>query len=189
MPIIGQTVTVATPIPGLTRAMTTNSTSTVFGSIINQAARPSTIDGTTAVFDPSQDRVVDNNHTVIYPIGTGDDNATLHMNLWGWRRFIESPDANTEIWKPIFIGLFSMTLSTSIGVAGTPQLATERDVDTIIASNNNSLIVVNVHSPTDNTPGFILLDTIGFRFLQAEWDIDAGAGVDSDDANLLFGSF
>lgn len=107
-------------------------------------------------------------------IGTGADNATLQVRLWGWRSLELS--GSTTIYSPTLLLELDAVLSTSVGVAGSALLSTERVADAITATSGfTAPDWCTLHSRTDDLDGHVLCDGLGFPLL--EWTFDLGTAT------------
>lgn len=80
-----------------------------------------------------------------------------------------------QYWVAQFIGDFDVTAGAKAGAASTPVLADEYFADTIVANGAyNTTAVPQVWSPADDSPGYILLDALGFPLVQVEFDCNSG---------------
>jgi hypothetical protein len=109
---------------------------------------------------------------LVLPFGTGADNATFLMRLYGWR--LISDASLTALWVPTILCQFTCTLSTAVGVAGAALIATERLADTLTANAMNNLSTVLVSNALD-TPAYFQADIKGFPIIEATFNMNSSA--------------
>lgn len=129
----------------------------------------------------------------IIPYGLGSENDVFSLRVWGWVP-VGSGDNPNLLWVPSSLGEFSCTISASVGVAGAPVLNTERFADTIsivatvgeatITADTTRLGTVELFSPANDTPGWIVMPTRGVTLL--EFDTDQTTNTPTANALLQF---
>lgn len=122
------------------------------------------------------------NSLMFTPYGSGADNATFSARVTGWRSI--SAIGLTTLWVPTRLMELSCLLSTSVGIAAAAVINTERFCDTITQVASTAMIsTVEIYSPADNSPGWVLADGLGFELI--EFTVDLGTATD---ANFLVGT-
>jgi hypothetical protein len=114
------------------------------------------------------------NQVHITPYGTDANDETLDIAVYAWER-VES-GAN-DLYVPTFLGEWTGTLTTSVpGVAGTPVIATEYFCDTIVEKEVPYSLTEIVSGGTgDENVSRILVDTIGFRWIDIRGDLNGSS--------------
>lgn len=110
--------------------------------------------------------------------GTGSDNQTAKARLTGWRLV-------GDVWVPVTLGQWDLTLSTSVGVAGATILDTHRLVDTIAvdaAYSDLAGVAFRLASPANNTPAHLLVDLGGFPLRQWTFELGNASGINGMEA-------
>jgi len=109
------------------------------------------------------------NAILIMPYGTGSDNDTLDMRLYGWKRVSGSA---TTLWRPTLILQISCTLSTDVGIASAEVLNTHRFADTITATvaPTTAEIISPATLGVANQAAWVLVDGLGFDKLELTVD-------------------
>lgn len=115
------------------------------------------------------------NRAMIIPFGTGADNTTFDMRVYGWYPVMGNTtfDPNTVLWYPMLLGEFNVTLSAQVGVAGKVLVAADRLADTIaIASTSaNQGVSVDVVSDANDTGAHLIIDLKGAWKLECTFDM------------------
>lgn len=109
-------------------------------------------------------------------IGTGDENATFGFKVVGWSNV--KGGTGSEVWKPTTLFTGTATLSASVGVADGNQTASERDVDTIVASTPTlptSLYIA--YSPTGDSPAMLILPSLNFIKVAVYFNMATATGA------------
>lgn len=101
------------------------------------------------------------------PYGTGGDDSVFEMWVTGWSKI-------GALWVPKRLVKLTCTLSTSVGVAGSDVIETERFVDTITATGGISNVSYQLFSTTDNTPAHALVSPNGCELVQFSIDLTTG---------------
>ncbi len=143
----------------LRRAYTANSTDTAFTAPVATTTKPTG----TGVIDYGNDAPA---WLRVLPFGTGSDNDTFDVRIIGWS-LIES------LWVPVILCQFSATLSAFVGVAAAAVINTERFADTIsdpATGFGEAGVTCQPQSPANDTPGFMLLDTVGCTVFRVDID-------------------
>lgn len=129
----------------------------------------------------------------LFPYGLGADGDVFVLRVTGWHRIGSGPFPGT-LWFPETLAELTCTMSTFVGVAGSPVLATERFADTIVsvttvgepsvASDVTRDGTFVIFSPANNTPAWVLMDTYGCELLQ--FDIDQTTNTPPANALVQF---
>lgn len=129
----------------------------------------------------------------VFPYGLGSDNDVYVLRITGWHRVGSGPFPGT-LWFPETLAELTVTISTFVGVAGSPVLATERFADTIVpvATIGEPTIQADVtrfgtfviFSPANDTPAWVKMSSYGCELLQ--FDIDQTTGTPTGNALLQF---
>ncbi len=129
------------------------------------------------------------NFVKVLPISVGNDDTTYLIRLWVWHLMGSGTDTSggaVQLWIPHLIFEGTCTAGTTVGVAGTAVLATERFADTIVAATAYATLPsVEVVSPADNTPAHILVDMKGAQMLGATFNRNSSA----TSCNALFTNY
>ncbi len=123
---------------------------------------------------------------LLVPFLLGGDGDTTVMRVIGWSS-VSLASVNT-LWVPVILGEFTLTASTAVGVAGAAVLNTERFADTIVpvAARIEDAVVgagtavhsdVNVLSPTNDTPGHIIMPLRGMHKIELTSDQTGGTST------------
>lgn len=127
---------------------------------------------------------------IVAPFGTGSNNDTGQMRVWGWKPLRGSTSglgvAHIRIWKPILLCQYTITLSsTLVGLASSPLAATDLDADTLalvhpLLPTTGEGTVVNTFSPGsdslgDISPAHFLLDIRGFDVIEFGFNRNSSA--------------
>lgn len=132
------------------KARTADETEASFASKVATITEPT---GTGLISIPQTGNYTRGNFMIV-PYGEGADNATLSVRVVGWRQI-------STLWVPTILGEVAATLSTSVGVAETEVVATERFADTLTLTTGTTGIDNQVFSPANNTPAHFMVDTKG----------------------------
>lgn len=129
----------------------------------------------------------------IFPYGLGADNDVFSLRVTGWHRVGSGPTPGT-LWFAETLLEVTCTISTFVGVVGSPVLATERFADTIATvatvgeptrqADVTRSGTVAVFSPANDTPGWVVMRTYGCELL--EFDIDQTTNTPPANALLQF---
>lgn len=137
------------------RGMATNTTNSGTPAPAPTITTPATVDGTSVTVAGTLNEL----HLRFFGIGADDSTATYYV--YGWRP-MRSAGVN-DIWTPTFLMSVVATFSTQVGVAGSAQLATERDADTIVVTAGQAVSARYLaYSPTNNTTAVLLTDVFGY---------------------------
>lgn len=130
----------------------------------------------------------------VFPIGIGADGDAFSIRVWGWNRCGSGNDVGGIIWIPSILGEFTCTLSTFVGVAGSPVLNTERFADTLglvakigeptTTANTTRDGLTELYSPENNTPAWVEFSLRGAELL--EFDFDQTTNTPTMNALLQF---
>lgn len=127
-------------------------------------------------------------------IGLGADDDVTSFRIVGWNKIRTGQgDGPNTLWIPQTILEVSCTFSTSVGVASSPVLNTERFADTIapvalmledikIAAGTSLSSDYRFFTPANNTPGHVIMPTRGFELLQFTSDQTTGTST----CNILY---
>lgn len=119
---------------------------------------------------------------LVIPFGTGSDNNTFKMRLYGWRYCLIS--GSTTLYIPTILCAFTCTLSAAVGVASATLVATERFADTLTADAMNPASVTLVSNALD-TPAHFVVDVKGFTMVEATFDRNSSATA----CNALYATY
>lgn len=158
------------------KAFATNQDQTAFASKVATVTKPSN-DG---VIDLTKDGIVYPRFMRFIPYGLGSADDTFSLRIWGWAR-VHASDPKKTLWVPTPIGEFACTISTAVGVAGSPVLDTERFADTIapvalmlgdikIAAGTSVNSETKVLTPANNTPAHVELPLDGWEMIEFDSD-------------------
>jgi hypothetical protein len=104
------------------------------------------------------------NSVALLFFGAGADNATGTAVIYGWRRVTYSAG---YLWVPTPLLGVDLVLSTSVGVAGTAIINTDRFADTItLTASSNFTSAYELVSNAGNLPAMVKLDHFGARKLE-----------------------
>lgn len=175
----------------LVRALATNASSTGFTA---KTAGVTTKPSGNLVYPIADPGYAFRSRVRIFPIGLGSDNDVFSLRVWGWSRCGSGNGEAGIIWIPAMLGEFACTISTFVGVAGSPVLATERFADTIsiVATVGEPTLTADVtrtgttelYSPANDTPAWVELRLRGIELL--EFDFDQTTGTPSCNCLLQF---
>lgn len=158
------------------KARVTSSTSTTFPTRVPTVTEPTTVAPASATSQEVIDFTQGGNGPVpraimVTPFGNSADNDAFDIQVLGWRRV--GTDPNLTLWVPVILASFRCTMSTSVGVAGSPVGASDRFTDTItvlsepvMTALTQPLGTVKVYSPTTNVPGWFLLPIEGVEKIE-----------------------
>jgi len=137
---------------------------------------------------------------LLWPIATAGNDDTFDLRVLGWRR-IGSGGPGATLWFPSILGQFTCTLSTAVGVAGAPVVATERFADTIVnhatvtgaqgkttdtdSGGAASTGTTVIYSPGNNLIGWVKMPIGGFEKLELLFDTTA-AGTTAMNCLIAF---
>lgn len=122
----------------------------------------------------------------LWPILLGSNDDVSSMRIIGWHQVLL--DGSLTLWLPTILGEFVCTASTCVGVALSAVLATEAFCDTIVAvaARNEDAVIgagtaINsetfVLSPTNNTPGHIVMNLRAMEKLEITSDQTTGTST------------
>lgn len=122
------------------------------------------------------------NAVILMPYGTGSNNSTFSMRVYGWRPIgLNTP--TTALWIPALLCEVACTMtSTGPGIAGKIIVATELFVDTITITYGNANVSVEAVSPANDLPAHIVVDLKGFPKFEATFT----TGGSATDCNALW---
>lgn len=173
----------------LQKARSVNATDTSFPAKIPTNTEP-TLDAGTATGQATIDLLqrgqlgaAVRNAAFLMPFGTGDDDDVFAMRLYGWRRIPGNGTTTRDLWVPVLLCELTCTMSTQVGVAGTPVVATERFCDTLALVTGNDDVSIDIVSPTGNVPAHAVVDVKGSAKLEFTFDMTTGSPTD---ANCLY---
>ena len=150
----------------------TDSTATTFTAAAPAAAPPS--EGV-LLLPGTRQGGSQNCGIIIQPYGTGADNATFNMKVYGWRRTVTQNAPGTKsLWVASLYGSFtSLTLSAALpGVAGTDLAATKLFVDTITqVYPAEQGITCQTLSPAGDDPATIRMSLLGDQYIEIVFDL------------------
>lgn len=148
------------------KARTTNATDTSFASRVATLTEPT---GTGVIDLRSQG--ASPRWVSLIPYALGDDDDVFEMWVIGWRKVVVD---GVTLWIPTRLVKLTCTVSTAVGVADSPVLATERFADTITASMGVSNVSYQLFSPTDNTIAHALVSPDGCEKIELIFDSTTG---------------
>jgi hypothetical protein len=157
------------------------STSTAYSSplVTTRTSKPVRVDSATA----TSNKCVfpcDLNHALLWFIGTDAANEDFEAKVILWRlagnltEIRPTAASNNALYFGIHAGTFDITLGAMTGQASTVVANTYFFADTIVAGTVSASIVRDVWSPADDTAGHVLIDTLGYNYLEVQFDKDAG---------------
>lgn len=171
----------------LAKLRTTNSTDTSFPARSPQATKPSgegVIDWQ-ALLALSGAGGVPTNLTLL-PLGTGSDNTAFDLLVIGWKHTSTVPNGINgtapALWVPIPILQVTCQLSTAVGVANRDVVAGERFADKLTGAAWNSANGLELRSPENNYPAWLMFDALGCPVFEVLFDLDTATA-----ANALWG--
>jgi len=155
------------------RVRTTNSTDSAFPARTATTTEP-TGQGIVNLSRPDYGQPVQEWVQFLF-YGTDAANETFDARILGWRKVItESDGTATALWVPTIIAQVACTLSTFTGVSGAVVTNTEFFCDTLAVTLANTL-QVQVNSQTNDTPGNVLVNTVGYNKLEVLFDMGTAA--------------
>lgn len=115
-------------------------------------------------------------HLMIIPIGVGAA-GTFSMQVLGWRatQLAKAGPFVPNLWVPILLGTYAVTLGTATGVAGSDLGATTLFATTITMTGGPTFVTSGAApvsldwlqiSPTGNPIGMVCVTSFGFRFME-----------------------
>lgn len=156
-----------------THAFATSSAATSFTALNATTTKPLTT--TAGVFD-LEDPIYGRGGCIpdwlnLVPWGTDADDETFDMRIFGIKPTLDA----TPVWVPQLLITVSCTLCS---VTCTPFVANAFLVDTIVVNKGpaDSSEFRSLINTADNTPGSIILNTRGCRFIKFEIDLTGAAG-------------
>lgn len=171
----------------LAKLRATNSTDTSFPARAPQAAKPSgagVIDWQ-ALLALSGAGGVPTNLT-LFPFGIGADNSLFDMLVIGWKHTDTVANGLNgtapALWVPIPILQVTCQLSTAVGVANRDVVAGERFADKLTGAAWNSEGGLELRSPENNLPAWLMFDALGCPVFEVLFDLDSATA-----ANALWG--
>lgn len=157
---------------GWNRQSMTNCGTTTFSGIVNTTTAPAL--GTNLVLVTTGK----GEDLAFSLFGTGADGATFDVQVVGWSSI--TGGSGTVLWKPTPLFTGTCTLSTSVGVADANQTATERDVDTIVASAPTLPTTLYIaYSPTSNVPGMLVVPSLNFQKIAVYFTLGTATGANA----------
>lgn len=171
-----------TPVYDLARLAATNLATDDFAALVPTATAPSgdgMIEWAGGMSIPTGGRdwvIGPTNHAPnwlqVIPFGAGDEDSTFDLRVTGWSRTEDS-----SLWVPVTLAQVTCTLSAAVGVAGKLVINTERFADTIVqVLGSDSMQIL---SPADDTIASVLIDGMGFRYLQITADLGTATGANA----------
>lgn len=171
----------------LTKLRATNSTDGTFPARAPQAAKPSgagVIDWQSLLALSGAGGVPTN--LMLFPFGIGADNALFDLLVIGWKHTSSVANgidgAAPALWVPIPILQVTCQLSTAVGVANRDVVATERFADKLTSAAWNSAAGLELRSPENNYPAWLMFDALGCPVFEVLFDLDTATA-----ANALWG--
>lgn len=109
----------------------------------------------------------------------GADNDVASFRFIGWNR--ATGNSTADLWVPQTFAEFSCTASAMVGIASTAVLNTERWCDTIapvalmiedikIAAGTSLSSDTRVHTPQNDTSGYVIMPIRGYELLEFTLD-------------------
>lgn len=110
------------------------------------------------------------NNIRVKPYMLGSDGNTMLMQGIGWD--VTDWGKSTEIWTPTLLWEVLCTGCTLTGLASKSILNTERFCDTIAPVTNKGTQGTNIDvmSPQDDTPGYLVFDARGFPMIEIRFN-------------------
>lgn len=115
------------------------------------------------------------NQILIKFFGTGSDNDTFDIRLWGWDAIKAAGDSSKVIeWCPTLLGDWTCTISGSVAAASAdtgPLTSSHRMVDTIV--RNDGLadgVGMWIVSPEEDLVGHVICDILGHSIIEFDTD-------------------
>jgi hypothetical protein len=98
----------------------------------------------------------------IIPYGTGDNNSTATVYVYGWNQQDENGN-----WHATLLGAVSAILSQAVGISGGNPSNTERYADTLTLLANSGLAgLFKFVSNALDQPGIVEIDTLKYPLIQ-----------------------
>ena len=172
------------------RSLTANSNSSSFPSKVPTVTEPAN-DGVIHLTDPRASSGFRPKRIKLWPIGLGSNNDGFSMRVIGWTRAITNTETNLTyqaIWIPSILAEVTCLMGNVTGVASSPVLDTELfcDTITIVAARQRFYSdlgtvdatttgpagrgSVEILSPTNDTPGYLVVAVSGFEKLEFTFD-------------------
>ena len=157
------------------RALTNNSTEGDFLQRVPTTTRPVSVDSETptanaAVFGASDNAVV------LVPFGTGSNDQTFDIRVYGWNR------SSGDLWYPTMLIELTCTISTALpGVAGADVIATEYFADEIVPDvTNTGTDNYELISPKSSIGvAKVIVDHFGSELIELQFDLLTAAGANA----------
>ncbi len=138
-----------------------------------------------SVIDLGVGGVIAQNFLLIVPYGTGSDTNTFSLRVIGWRVLPGVQGTTKDLWVPVNLLELACTLTTAVGIAGSPIGTGERFCDTITVTKGSTLSgeapSENILSPANDTIGCALVDLKGFQKVELSFT----TGSSATDCNAL----
>lgn len=170
----------------LRKALTTDSTDGTFASKIPTVTEP-TGNGVIDLVAPGTPYAP---HRILaMPYATAGNDDTFDVRVIGWNCIgTKLGQALTNrIWIPTILTQFSCTACTCTGVATGFILDTERFVDTValtaligeatVTANTTRTGTVEIYTPANNTPGWVIFPVRGMRKIEFNFDSTAAGAT------------
>lgn len=170
-----------------------NSTDTTFPSRINTTTNPTKraiAGGIQGIGDGvipfgSQDGMMCCANLMLLPIGVGSSTNTMNLQILGWAPTKFNIIGSAPLWIPTVIATFQATLGTGAGVANADLGTTTLFATTITCSFGPTGVTTaygpyisnsfGQFSPGSNLQGFIIVPSLGFRYLEVVLNTNSSA--------------
>ncbi len=164
------------------KAWATNADTATFASRIPTVTEP-TNDGVVALHGSG---IEVPRQMIVLPYGLGADDDSADMRIIGWRS-IGYQSGGKILWVPAIMGIFTVTIGTTVGIAASPVLNTERFADTITLKSDNTTSQpvaqgiaiagvesmgrnIDIFSPSANLIAWIKMDLLGMEKVEFIFD-------------------
>lgn len=178
-------VVMRTPCNNWRRARLTNTTDNGFPSKVPTKTMPAGVGDNAAQGTAASVHMLGTNHPNVYNswamkfYGVGSNNNTFLARLVGWT-YCKGVLVNNQdsFFDPTDLFEVTVTLTSSVtGPAGGVIDTTNLFADTIVLTANtaNAGVNINIVSPANDRAGYLIVDFIGFDFLEPIFSTGASA--------------
>jgi hypothetical protein len=114
-----------------------------------------------------------------------NDNTGILARVLGWRS-VGQPDTPSELWIPVPLAEFTMTIGNIPGIVNSQLAANQLFADTLAINNSTGTQGTNVDvvSPANDTIAHALVDLKGFQMVEVIFNV-----VQGTDMNALYALF
>lgn len=160
------------------KLLDTDDTGTAFAAKTPTTTEP-TGAGVVDLTDETLGVTTDGSHcpdmVMIQPYGSNANNEDYKMRVWGWNVLSKPGDSTNhlKLWIPMLLVEVSVVLG-NISISG--LLANGFLADTITIDAGNSDLNA-VSSPTGDVPGYLVVDPMGSKKIEFDFDLDAGGNA------------